>query len=102
MMLFEEMHKFLKMDEDIEFVDPFSDDFFEIFTQKRMQLIRALMGSAPSSIRDLAKMLERDVKNVFGDLKLLNSRGLVDFKVEGKCKKPVLKKEVIIFSFRRY
>lgn len=83
------------------FLDPFADDFFELFTQKRMQLIKAIMDFKPGSIRELADKVERDIKNVFNDLKILDNHNIIDFVEERARKRPVLKKETIIFSFVR-
>ncbi|MFA5406033.1 MAG: hypothetical protein WC307_01600 [Candidatus Nanoarchaeia archaeon] len=80
-------------------VDPFSDDFFEVFTKKRVELIRTIMDEQPSSIRDLAHTVERNIKNVFDDLKLLQNFNIVGFESQGKCKKPLIKSKTIIFKF---
>lgn len=80
-------------------IDPFSDDFFEVFTKKRMELMKDIIDNEPNSIRELASSVERDIKNVFEDLKLLHGFNLIEFEKEGKCKKPVVKSRTIIFKF---
>ncbi len=79
-------------------IDPFKEDFIDLFTRKRLELIREIMRSQPKSIRELAMKVERDIKNVFEDLKVLNNFNLIDFQRIGKCKKPVIKKRTIIFK----
>lgn len=85
--------------EKILFVDPFNSNFFEVFTQKRMELVKAIMDFEPSSIRELADKVERDIKNVFNDLKILDNFNIIDFVEERRRKRPILKKETFVFSF---
>lgn len=82
-------------------IDPFSEDFFEVFTRKRMELVRAIMNESPRSIRDLAERVERDIKNVFTDLQLLQNSNIIGFEKIGNCKRPVIKRKTIIFKFNR-
>ncbi len=82
------------------FVDPFNNDFFEVFTRKRIELIRTIMNDEPESIRDLAKQVQRNVKNVFDDLQVLNECNIVTFEEDGKKRKPVVCKKTIILSFK--
>ena len=70
----------------------------EIFTEKRMELIRAVMHKHPKSIRRLAIVLDRDIKNVFDDLRLLQQAKLVEFVKEGRCKRPVVRKKIIVIK----
>jgi predicted transcriptional regulator len=99
------MEEFKRMSKQMEelsratIIDPFSDDFFEVFTKKRMELIRTIMDEQPTSIRDLAQTVERDIKNVFDDLKLLHNFNIIDFEPQGRCKKPLVKSKTIIFKF---
>ena len=67
-------------------INPFSDDFFEVFTKKRMELMKDIIDNEPNSIRELASSVERDIKNVFEDLKLLHGFNLIEFEKEGKLK----------------
>jgi predicted transcriptional regulator len=68
----------------------------EALTPKRVQLMRKIHSSKPCSIRDLAEILERDIKNVWEDLRRLSNMDLVDFECKGRVKKPVIKKQIII------
>ena len=40
---------------------------FRLMTAKRWELIRAIMGTGPLTIREAARRVERDVKGVHGD-----------------------------------
>lgn len=71
---------------------------FEALTQKRMELIRAVMESQPRSIRELASIVDRDVKNVFEDLKLLNKMRIIQLRRVGRCVRPAVRKKIIIID----
>ena len=70
----------------------------EMLTEKRIELMNAIMKYNPCSIRELAEEIDRDIKNVFNDLRILHSLDLVDFIIEGKRKRPVIKKKKIIIK----
>ncbi len=48
-----------------------------LLTRNRLALLRAIRTRHPGSIYELAKMLNRDLKNVQEDLRLLEEYGLV-------------------------
>lgn len=54
-----------------------------IFSKGRMEILRAVIQQQPKSIYDLAKLLDRDFKNVHMDVKLLADIGLLDLKEAG-------------------
>ena len=57
----------------------------------RLELLGVILKQKPSSIYALAKLVERDFKNVHADVKLLVEIGLIDLKLhEGKrgCRSP--------------
>ncbi len=74
---------------------------FEALTKKRIELIKTVMEKEPSSIRELATIVERDVKNVFNDLKILKRMRIVKFIKKGRCSKPRIRKKIIVFSFKK-
>ena len=86
-----------KRREDILFIER-QLKLFEALTEKRLQLIRAVMESHPRSIRELASIVDRDVKNVFEDLKLLNKMKLIKLDREGRCVIPRVRKKIIIIN----
>ena len=60
----------------------------------RLELLGVILKQKPSSIYALAKLVERDFKNVYSDIRLLVEIGLVDLKLhEGKrdAARPVAK-----------
>jgi len=49
---------------------------FQLMTAKRWELIRAMTGAGPLSIRELARRVDRDVKGVHGDVHALRNAGV--------------------------
>ncbi|SAK52903.1 Helix-turn-helix domain protein [Caballeronia temeraria] len=56
---------------------------FRTFTTPRWQIIRAMTGAGPMSIRELSRRLERDVKGVHRDVKALLEAGLLEHDEHG-------------------
>lgn len=57
---------------------------FSIITPKRWELIEHLQATGPTSIRGLARSLERDVKRVHEDAMALMDWGIVERTSDGK------------------
>lgn len=53
------------------------DAFRKILTEKRLELLHVVKLDKPNTIHELARLLNRDVKNVSEDLKYLAELGLV-------------------------
>lgn len=64
------------------------DLMWKILTPKRWEIIRAMTGAGPLSIREVARRVERDVKAVHGDVTALIKAGLVDKTEDGKVEFP--------------
>lgn len=56
--------------------------FRKALTQKRLELLHAVKIEHPSSINHLARILQRDIKNVAADVRFLEQAGLIDTKKE--------------------
>lgn len=72
-----------------------------IFTESRLRLIQTLKKKSPGSIYELAKLLERDFKNVYNDVNFLSNLGIIQIKenkVGRKQKKPKLICDHILFE----
>ncbi|SIT65921.1 Predicted transcriptional regulator [Ectothiorhodosinus mongolicus] len=52
--------------------------FFAQLTEKRWELVRAAQGKGEISIRELARMVGRDVKRVHQDVVVLTDLGLLE------------------------
>lgn len=61
---------------------------FRVLTPKRWELIEQLQSLGPSSVRALARALDRDVKRVHSDVTQLIERGLVDRTEDGEVYVP--------------
>jgi predicted transcriptional regulator len=59
-----------------------------VLTGKRWQLLKAMCGAGPISIREAARRVGRDVKAVHGDVMALLNTGLVDRTVDGRVEFP--------------
>ena len=61
---------------------------WEVLTAKRWELLKALCGAGPVSIREAARRVERDVKAVHGDVKALLEAGLLNRTPDGRIEFP--------------
>jgi predicted transcriptional regulator len=66
----------------ISFASP--DLLWRVLTQKRWELLKALCGAGPVSIREVARRAGRDVKAVHGDVTALLSAGVIDRTDDGR------------------
>ncbi|MDP2369699.1 DNA-binding protein [Rhodoferax sp.] len=60
----------------ISFASP--ELLWQVLTSKRWELLKALCGAGPISIREAARRVERDVKAVHSDIKALLNAGVLD------------------------
>ena len=51
---------------------------WKAITPKRWEVLRAMTGAGPVSIREVARRVERDVKSVHGDVQALLKAGVID------------------------
>jgi len=54
--------------------------FRRALTERRLEMLHVIKEKHPSSVYELAKMLDRDIKNVNMDLEYLKEVGLVEIK----------------------
>lgn len=57
---------------------------WQVLTAKRWELLKALCGAGPVSIREAARRVERDVKAVHGDVSALLNAGVLLRKDDGR------------------
>jgi len=67
-----------------EVIDLRDKDFERLLTHKRVELLAALASSRVESINELARRVKRSVKNVYGDLKILERLRFVQLRKLGK------------------
>lgn len=65
-----------------------SEKEYMMITTRRLELLDHLGVEPISSINDLAEKLERDVKNVYNDLKALERLGFISLRKEGRSLVP--------------
>ncbi len=61
---------------------------WRVLTAKRWELLKALCGAGPVSIREAARRAGRDVKAVHGDVTALLEAGILNRTPEGKIEFP--------------
>ncbi len=81
-----------------EKVTPMKGEYFEsleavrnFLTEKRLELWRAIRDQEPKSLTDLAKLVDRDYKDVHQDVSILVEVGLVDLRKPKGAKTRALK-----------
>lgn len=92
------------IEQDVRFILNFEDfeDVERLMRSSTLTVLEAIVSERPQSIRELARLLESDYKEVYRKLQELESLGVIEFVEEGVSKKPVLRKraENIEFSFQ--
>jgi predicted transcriptional regulator len=61
---------------------------FRVLTQKRWELLSALTGAGPMTLREAARRVGRDVKAVHGDVHALLNVGILQKTEEGRIEFP--------------
>jgi predicted transcriptional regulator len=61
---------------------------WKVLTAKRWELLKALCGAGPVSIREAARRVERDVKAVHGDVTALLEAGVLSRASDGRIEFP--------------
>lgn len=51
-----------------------------VLTEERLRVLKTIKQNQPSSVYELAKILQRDVKNTFNDVQFLARVGLIELK----------------------
>lgn len=61
---------------------------WKVLTAKRWEVLKAMAGEGPLSVRETARRVGRDVKAVHGDVHALLDAGLLDRTGDGKVEFP--------------
>lgn len=61
---------------------------WQVLTAKRWELLKAMCGAGPMSIREAARRVGRDVKAVHGDVKVLLDAGVLSQSAAGAIEFP--------------
>lgn len=68
----------------------------EVLTPRRIELMRAIREEEPESVRELARLVDRDPGRISRELETLASHGIVTFEQEGRNKRPILTHDHIV------
>jgi len=82
----------IETDEDVddEYVLSLPDEeaLERVLSAKNLELVRSIATEEPESVRDLARLVDRDIKNVSTALNRLEAIGLVELEDSGRAKQP--------------
>lgn len=67
-----------------------TDQLAAVFTPRAIDLLQVIAQEEPASIRETARLVNRDIKQVSENLKRLESFNIVEFVEEGRAKRPVV------------
>lgn len=70
------------------FHDP--DELHRVTRPKNLELLRTIARERPGSIREAARLVDRDVRQVHRNLAELEELGLIEFEDEGRSKRPTV------------
>ena len=70
----------------------------KLLTDRRLELLRSLMGEPARSISELAGRLDRSYSAVHEDVEVLAEYGVVEFRQQGQSKQPFVPYETVEFD----
>lgn len=70
----------------------------KLLTERRIEVMRAIMSDPPESISDLADRLGRNYSDVNQDVNLLAEHHIVYFETDGRSKRPIIPYETVEFD----
>jgi len=70
----------------------------DLFDERTYTLLRIIREEHPDSIRETARLVGRDVKNVHQELTQLEALGIVRFDQDGQSKRPVFPYDDLFIS----
>ena len=92
------------IEQDVRFILNFEDfdDVERLMRSSTLTVLEAIVAERPQSIRELARAVDSDYKEVHRKLRELESLGVIEFVRDGSRKRPILREgaENVEFSFR--
>lgn len=70
----------------------------EVFNERTYTLLRVIREKQPESIRETARLVGRDVKNVHEELTRLEALGIIRFDEDGRAKRPTFPYDDLFIS----
>ena len=67
-----------------------TDQLLQVFTPRAIDLLQAIAREEPESMREAARLVDRDIKQVSENLGRLAEYDVVEFVDEGRAKRPVV------------
>lgn len=67
-----------------------TDQLAQVFTPRAIDLLQAIAQEEPASIREAARLVDRDIKQVSENLERLEEYGVVEFVENGRAKRPIV------------
>jgi predicted transcriptional regulator len=67
------------------------DDVERLMRRLNLQLLDVVASERPESIRETARLVDRDYKEVHRNLKELEALGVIEFTTDGNRKRPILR-----------
>ena len=68
---------------------PNESQLTDVCNERTYTLLRVIRDEEPASIRETARLVGRDKKNVHEELTMLESLGVIRFEEDGRAKRPV-------------
>ena len=70
----------------------------DVFNERTYTLLRVIRDEEPESIRETARLVGRDKKNVHEELTTLEALGVIHFETVGRAKKPVFPYDELVVT----
>jgi len=77
---------------------PNESQLTDVFNERTYTLLRVIRDEKPASIRETARLVGRDKKNVHEELTMLEALGVIRLDEEGRAKKPVFSYDDLIVT----
>ncbi|ERH08047.1 MAG: putative transcriptional regulator [Halonotius sp. J07HN4] len=72
-----------------------TDQLAQVFTPRAIDLLQVIAQDEPASIREAARLVDRDIKQVSTNLERLAAYNVIEFIEDGRAKRPVVKYDEI-------
>ncbi|MCR4368557.1 MAG: hypothetical protein NUV67_01480, partial [archaeon] len=72
------------------------EEMAQLFTKKRLELVRVIQGNKPGNVSELCGLVGRRLSAVMRDLNLLQNFGIIKLEKKGKNVRPRVIKSILI------
>ena len=77
---------------------PNESQLTDVFNERTYTLLRVIRDEEPESIRETARLVGRDKKNVHEELTTLEALGVIRFEAVGRAKKPMFPYDELVVT----